>query len=59
MNNFVTECERDVVSDAFEVFIGYTVKGEQGQFFTPSNVVKLMISIIKPQKDQLIMDPAL
>lgn len=54
----VTECERDVVSDAFEVFIGYTVKGEQGQFFTPSNVVKLMISIIKPQKDQLIMDPA-
>lgn len=54
----VTECERDVVSDAFEVFIGYSLKGEQGQFFTPTNVVRMMIAIIKPTKDQMIMDPA-
>lgn len=54
----VTECERDVVSDAFEVFIGYSLKGEQGQFFTPSNVSRLMVSLIKPQKNEMIMDPA-
>lgn len=54
----VTECERDVVSDAFEVFIGYSLKGEQGQFFTPSNVSRLMVSLIKPQKNEMIIDPA-
>ena len=54
----VTECERDVVSDAFEVFIGYSLKGEQGQFFTPSNVSRLMVNLINPQKDEMIIDPA-
>lgn len=54
----VTQCERDVVSDAFEVFIGYSLKGEQGQFFTPTNVLRLMVDIASPKEDQLIMDPA-
>ena len=54
----VTECERDIVSDAFEVFIGYSLKGEQGQFFTPQNVVKLMIAIINPDIDEMIIDPS-
>lgn len=54
----VTECERDVVSDAFEVFIGYSLKGEQGQFFTPINISRLMVNLIKPQKDEIIIDPA-
>ena len=54
----VTKCERDVVSDAFEVFIGYSLKGEQGQFFTPANVIRLMVQIADPQYNQLIMDPA-
>ena len=34
--------ERDAVADAFETFIGPSLKGGQGQFFTPRNVVKLL-----------------
>src|SRR5690606_36792883 len=33
----------------FETFIGYSLKGAQGQFFTPRNVIKLMVEIINPQ----------
>ncbi|AFT66940.1 N-6 DNA methylase [Cycloclasticus sp. P1] len=57
-NYCLTGSERDVVADAFETFIGYALKGGQGQFFTPRNIVQLMVEIIKPQPDQLIIDPA-
>ena len=50
--------ERDVVADAFEVFIGPSLRGEQGQFFTPRNVVKAVIDIIKPKSTEYIIDPA-
>lgn len=50
--------ERDVVADAFEVFIGPSLRGEQGQFFTPRNVVKAVIDIIKPKSTENIIDPA-
>lgn len=50
--------ERDVVADAFETFICYTLKGGQGQFFTPRNVVKLMVEIIDPKPDEIMIDPA-
>ncbi|RYF98177.1 MAG: restriction endonuclease subunit M, partial [Chitinophagaceae bacterium] len=59
LQNFcIIESERDVIADAFETFIGYSLKGPQGQFFTPRNVVKLMVDIINPQPDELIIDPA-
>ena len=52
------KAERDVVADAFEVFIGPSLRGEQGQFFTPRNVVKTVIDIIKPKSTESIIDPA-
>lgn len=52
------DTERDVIADAFEVFIQYALKGGQGQFFTPRNVVKLMVEIVKPQPDEIVIDPA-
>lgn len=59
IQNFaITETDRDIVSDAFETFIGYSLKGEQGQFFTPTNVIRLMIEIIKPNRNDLVIDPA-
>ena len=57
-NYCLIESERDVVADAFETFIGYALKGSQGQFFTPRNVVKLMVEIINPQPNELLIDPA-
>ncbi len=52
------EAERDVVADAFETFIGHALKGGQGQFFTPRNVVKMMVEILNPNIDDSIIDPA-
>ena len=48
-NYCLTESERDVIAEAFETFIGYALKGGQGQFFTPRNVVRLMVEIINPR----------
>ena len=52
------EAPRDAVGEAFEVFIGATLKGAQGQFFTPRNVVQIMVEIINPTPTDLVIDPA-
>lgn len=52
------ESERDAVAEAFETFIGPSLKGPQGQFFTPRNVVKMVVDMIDPQPDEKIIDPA-
>lgn len=52
------ESERDAIADAFEMFIGPSLRGPQGQFFTPRNVVKLLISLTAPEKKDKIIDPA-
>jgi len=54
----ITEAARDAVGDAFEVFIGPALRGSEGQFFTPRNVVKMMIDILNPQPRAMIIDPA-
>ena len=57
-NYSLMESERDVVADAFETFIGHALKGGQGQFFTPRNVVKMMVDILQPTENDKIIDPA-
>jgi len=50
---------RNVVSEAFESIIAYATKGSQGQFFTPSNIVELMVNIARPSDSNTVFDPAL
>ncbi len=57
-NYCLIEAERDIVADAFETFIGHALKGGQGQFFTPRNIVKMMVDILDPHDEDLIIDPA-
>lgn len=57
-NYCLIEAERDIVADAFEIFIGHALKGGQGQFFTPRNVVKMMVDILDPTDEDLIIDPS-
>lgn len=57
-NYCLIESERDVIADAFETFIGYSLKGELGQFFTPRNIIKMMVEIIDPQPQEVVIDPA-
>jgi type I restriction enzyme M protein len=57
-NYCLIEAERDVIADAFETFIGHALKGGQGQFFTPRNVIKMMVDILDPNDEDMIIDPA-
>jgi type I restriction enzyme M protein len=57
-NYSLMNSERDVVADAFETFIGHALKGGQGQFFTPRNVVKMIVDILQPTENDKIIDPA-
>lgn len=54
----ITAAERDAVGEAFETFIGPSLKGPQGQFFTPRNVVQMVIDMIDPKPGEKIIDPA-
>jgi type I restriction enzyme M protein len=57
-NYCVMEANRDAIGDAFEVFIGPALRGTEGQFFTPRNVVKMMVEILDPRPGEQIIDPA-
>ncbi|MED4785242.1 restriction endonuclease subunit M [Brevibacillus choshinensis] len=57
-NYCLIDSERDAVAEAFEIFIGPSLKGGQGQFFTPRNVVKMVVDMIDPGTEDRIIDPA-
>ena len=57
-NFYLINANRDIVADAFEELIGTTFRGGEGQFFTPRNVVQMMIDILDPQNNEKIIDPA-
>ena len=52
------DSEKDTVAEAFEGIMGKTLKGEEGQFFTPRNVVALMVRLAGISSDSLVIDPA-
>lgn len=52
------DSSRDAIGEAFEIFIGISLKGDQGQFFTPRNVVDMTISMLDPSINDKIIDPA-
>lgn len=57
-NYCIMEADRDAIGDAFEVFIGPALRGAEGQFFTPRNVVEMMVEIVDPKPGEKIIDPA-
>ena len=57
-NYCLLDAERDAIGDAFEVFIGPALRGSEGQFFTPRNVIKMIIDILDPEPGESILDPA-
>ncbi|MCE9637134.1 MAG: N-6 DNA methylase [Planctomycetes bacterium] len=57
-NYLITVASRDAIGEAFEVFIGPAVRGEEGQFFTPRNVVQLMVGLLDPAPTERVIDPA-
>jgi type I restriction enzyme M protein len=55
---YLIDANRDIIADAFEELIGTAFRGGEGQFFTPRNVVQMMINILQPQTGEKIIDPA-
>jgi len=59
LQNFsIIEADRDAIGEAFEVFIGPSLRGGEGQFFTPRSIVKMVINILDPETNEMIIDPA-
>ena len=54
----ILDADRDVIGDAFEELIGTSFRGGEGQFFTPRNVVQMMIEILSPKAGESVIDPA-
>ena len=52
------DADSDAIAEAFEVFIGPALRGAEGQFFTPRNVIEMMVKMVDPQPGEKIIDPA-
>ena len=54
----LADADRDAIGDAFEVFIGPALRGAEGQFFTPRNVIEMMVKMVDPRPGEKVIDPA-
>ena len=48
----------DVKGMAYESIVSNTLKQERGQFFTPRNIIRLMVEMMDPGEEHSILDPA-
>lgn len=48
----------EVFDSIFETLASHTSKGAKGQFFTPRHVIECGVRIVRPEDDELIVDPA-
>jgi type I restriction enzyme M protein len=50
--------DTDAKGVAYEAITSTTLKRERGQFFTPRNVIRMMVEMVDPQPGKRILDPA-
>ena len=50
--------ERDIIGDAYEIFMGDAVKGQSGQFFTPQNAATALVQMVEPKPYDKVLDLA-
>ncbi len=55
---YLWKTDLDVLGTGFEFLVASTMKGEKGQYFTPRQVIRMMVDMIGVHKDCLIVDPA-
>lgn len=52
--------DRDTKGDLYEYLLSkIATAGTNGQFRTPRHIIKMMVEMVKPQKDDTICDPAM
>lgn len=54
----LSDSSRDIKGLAFQKFIYSKQRSDRGQFFTPEQIIDLCVKILKPTKDDKILDPA-
>lgn len=50
--------DTDAKGTAYEAITSNTLKREKGQFFTPRNIIRMMVEMVDPQSDKRVLDPA-
>ena len=46
----------DIKGKAYEEIVGANLRGDRGEFFTPRNVMKMVLEMINPQVDEKVLD---
>lgn len=54
----LSKADLDTKGEAFEHFLGKIFKGEMGQYFTPRELVRFMVSFLEPNEFDYVTDPA-
>lgn len=54
----VFNADRDPVGDLYEAFIGSSIRGSDGQFFTPLNAVDWLTNAVGLRRGEKLIDPA-
>ena len=57
-NISLIESSKDILRDAFEIFVSKILKEEGGQFFTPTSIITFMVNYLNPEIGAKILDPA-
>lgn len=50
--------DTDAKGMAYEAITSTTMKRQRGQFFTPRNMIRMMVEMVDPQADRKTLDPA-
>lgn len=50
--------DTDAKGTAYEAITSTTLKRERGQFFTPRNVIRMMVEMLDPEPGKRVLDPA-
>ena len=46
----------DIKGKAYEEIVGANLRGDRGEFFTPRNVMKMVVEMINPGADEKVLD---
>jgi type I restriction enzyme M protein len=57
-NYDLSHSSRDIKGLAFQKFVYAHQRGDRGEFFTPDPIIELAVKIIKPNLNQVVLDPA-
>ena len=49
----------DIKGKAYEEIVGANLRGDRGEFFTPRNVMKMVVEMIDPKMDERVLEKTL